>query len=139
MTEQEKKVFEAYQLLENRQAGGKNFNLDDKETVEFFTEHGMILREGMFTFLDAKESYGTGEIWFIDESSCDSSLISVKASQPNGSLQRTRGLTNRRFIITPESTGKCQFRIYKARPWELNQGKFSDEISFELWLVGETE
>ena len=91
MTEEERKIYDAYQLLSRREADGQSFNLDDKKTVEFFEEHGMILRMGLVTFLQAKESLGTGEIWHIDDKSCDSSLVSIDASKPTNGLSRDRG------------------------------------------------
>ena len=51
----------------------------------------MILRMGLVTFLQAKESLGTGEIWHIDDKSCDSSLVSIDASKPTNGLSRDRG------------------------------------------------
>ena len=77
MTEEQQQEFLAGQTQARRKAGGKAFDLDNQDTVDFLEENGITIILRLFTFLTAKENPVTQEVWLVDSSVCSQDVIDI--------------------------------------------------------------
>ena len=89
--------------------------MTDLETVEFLQNGGIKLRRDRVTYLTFEDNEPKQEIWLLDQSKCDQSIIvaDVNTVSRLGNLMR-------QFNFTALKEGTCTITALLAKPWEVN-------------------
>ena len=67
----------------SRYGGFRNWDLSDPAIVEFLEDGGMKLKENLMSYLTFQENSSQQEVWLLDNSDCDSSIITIDSSPVN--------------------------------------------------------